>query len=69
MRRLQLRVWHFEKQIRGQYHNSPARWSYCGSFRAKSAPEALDIAKYKVGSSLVRIMPEYHAPGDDKGYI
>ena len=71
MRRLYYAVFHFEKQRRvaGKYWNSPPiiTWQYCGSFRARGAAEALDIAKYKVGSSLVRIMPEFQE--EDKGYL
>ena len=60
-------IFHFEKLTRGQYHNSPKRWSYCGSFRAKTRSEAEKIAAYKVGSSLVRVMPEFSE--EEKGYL
>ena len=66
MNRLRYRVWHFEKLTRGQYLNSPGKWSYCGSFRAKTLEEAERIAAYKVGSSLVRVIPEENC---DKGYL
>ena len=67
--RLQRRIWHIEKQSRGQYHNSPPVWSYCGSIRAKTVEEALERAMFTVGSSLVRVMPEFELPEDEKGYL
>lgn len=66
-----LYIFHFEKLTSrpGAYLNSPpiTAWSYCGSFRAKTRAEAEKIAAYKVGSSLVRVMPEFQE--EDKGYL
>ena len=61
-------IFDFEKLTRrpGQYLNSPpiCRWSYCGRYRGRTAEEALEKAKFAVGSSLVRVMST-----EDKGYL
>ena len=62
-------IFHFEKLARGYHYNSPedaGKWRYCGSFRAATQAEALLKAKFAVGSSLVRVIPEENC---DKGYL
>ena len=67
--------WYFEKQlpplaygnVPGRYLNSPPKWSYCGRYRGGTLQEAMVRAMFAVGSSLVRIMPQFEE--EDKGYL
>ena len=71
--RLQKPIFHFEKQrqLPGKYLNSPPLevWTYCGSFRGRTAEEASIRAMFKVGSSQIRLMPEFDGPDNGKGYL
>lgn len=51
-------VFRIEKSVPGTYLNSPRVWRPCGRIRAESRKAALQDAAYKVGSSLVRVIPE-----------
>lgn len=51
-------VFRIEKARPGRYLNSPRVWSVCGYLRAVDRTSAQIAACFKVGSSLVRVIPE-----------
>jgi hypothetical protein len=51
-------LFRIEKARPGEYANSPFVWTVCGYIRARDRAAAEIEAAFKVGSSLVRVIPE-----------